>query len=110
MSRLSKELHFAICLLIITVVTFRVVNGYESHGDYDNTSSLEAIPADKVIEHDPVTALQYFLDTHPAWMQNDSRVFWKQEGWRHLKMEDYMISSIQVWSGMIFVLLFPCRD
>lgn len=36
------------------------------------------------------------LDALPIWKLTDAHVYWKQDGWKHLQMNDYMVSSIQV--------------
>ena len=56
---------------------------------------------DKIISHDPVAALDRFLDAHPAWKQADAHVYWKQDGWKLLEMKDYMVSSVQVSFSLI---------
>jgi hypothetical protein len=43
-----------------------------------------------------VASLLKFIKEHPEWGHPDAHVYWKQDGFKHLEMKEYMISSFQV--------------
>ena len=70
---------------------------------------LTSKPDDHIISgRDPAAFLQKFLYDHPVWGHPDVHVYWKQPGWKHLQMKDYMVSSVQVCFSLICSIKFSC--
>lgn len=64
----------------------------------ERKEQLDRNAPDQIIDRDPTVALNEFLATHRQWKRNSAHVYWKQEGYSHLDLKDYIVSSIQVWS------------